>query len=127
MLHRVEIAQYRRLNSISSVLCVDMASKRKPPPSFSDSDSDEEMGSASGGWTGGSEDQETIEIRFVTSLPHEHRVPESAVRVPSDVTRLGLSSAVNMLLGRGGDDKVNAMGSVLFWNRTFYIFVEQRC
>ena len=52
------------------------------------------------------EGEETVEIRFTTDLPQEHRVPATAVRVPSNVTRLGLSSAVNMLLGRTGKTKV---------------------
>ena len=40
-----------------------------------------------------------IAVSFVTRLPEEFRVSESAIEVPGRLTRYGLSEVVNHLLG----------------------------
>ncbi|KAI5442797.1 ribosome biogenesis protein WDR12 homolog [Lathyrus oleraceus] len=45
-----------------------------------------------------------ISVRFVTRLSDPYKVPNSAIAIPSDLTRFGLSSLVNALLQSIHDD-----------------------
>ncbi|RHN48318.1 putative transcription factor WD40-like family [Medicago truncatula] len=45
-----------------------------------------------------------IQVRFVTSLPEPFKVPSSAIAIPVDLTRFGLSSLVNALLQSKDED-----------------------
>lgn len=42
-----------------------------------------------------------IQVRFVTKLKAPYKVPTTAIAIPSDLSRLGLSSIVNKLLQAG--------------------------
>ena len=47
------------------------------------------------------ENSRRIQIRFVTKLKAPYKVPTTAIAIPSDLSRLGLSSIVNKLLQAG--------------------------
>ncbi|XP_058778832.1 ribosome biogenesis protein WDR12 homolog [Vicia villosa] len=47
-----------------------------------------------------------ISVRFITRLSDPYKVPNSAIAIPSDLTRFGLSSLVNALLQSIHDDYV---------------------
>ena len=50
-------------------------------------------------------EEPTVEVRFVTRLGAEYRVPDMPFRVPVRLTRHGLSEIVNHLLGREYEDE----------------------
>lgn len=53
-----------------------------------------------------------IQVRFITKLNAPFRVPANAIAIPSNLTRLGLSTVVNNLLSAGMlSDHVNDV----FW------------
>lgn len=42
-----------------------------------------------------------VRVRFVTKLPPALKVPFASIAIPSNLTRMGLSEIVNMLLQNG--------------------------
>ncbi|KAL2938466.1 Ribosome biogenesis protein WDR12-like protein [Bienertia sinuspersici] len=48
-----------------------------------------------------------VQVRFITHLEDQFKVPSNAIAVPSDLTRLGLSSIVNNLLKAVNPDWVS--------------------
>lgn len=50
---------------------------------------------------GGEDASKVIHVKFVTKLDSPFQAPSSSVVIPSNVTRLGLSSIVNSLLTLG--------------------------
>ena len=50
-------------------------------------------------------EEPTVEVRFVTRLGAEYRVPDVPCSVPVRLTRHGLSEIVNHLLGREYEDE----------------------
>ncbi|KAM7268709.1 hypothetical protein ACFE04_010875 [Oxalis oulophora] len=53
---------------------------------------------------GNHEDVKRIQVRFVTKLEAPFKVPANSIAIPSNLTRLGLSSIVNTLLKSGDSD-----------------------
>eukprot|EP00884_Botryococcus_braunii_P014113 jgi/Botrbrau1/22702/Bobra.0132s0041.1 len=54
-----------------------------------------------------------ITCSFITKLPPDLRIPETPLAVPANVTRLGLSTVINHLLGFGANvDTLNASRAV---------------
>ena len=47
------------------------------------------------------DDSRRIQVRFVTKLKAPYKVPTTAIAIPADLSRLGLSSIVNKLLQAG--------------------------
>lgn len=60
-----------------------------------------------------------LHVKFVTKLDSPFKVPATSVVIPSDVTRLGLSSIVNSLLDSG---KLFYLCSSLIFVRDFSFF-----
>lgn len=48
-----------------------------------------------------SEGSRQVRVRFLTKMPPPLRAPTSAIAVPSNLTRMGLSEIVNLLLKNG--------------------------
>lgn len=44
-----------------------------------------------------------VQVRFVTKLGEPYKVPTTAIAIPADLARLGLSSLVNALLQSNGN------------------------
>lgn len=51
----------------------------------------------------GGDDARLVEVRFVTKLPPSLKVPTTSMKLPSKLTRAGLSEIVNYLLLSGND------------------------
>ncbi|XP_039141101.1 ribosome biogenesis protein WDR12 homolog [Dioscorea cayenensis subsp. rotundata] len=51
-----------------------------------------------------SEGSRQVRVRFLTKMPPPLRAPTSAIAVPSNLTRMGLSEIVNLLLKNGNGD-----------------------
>lgn len=54
-----------------------------------------------GGGEQNEENARRVQVRFITKLAPPLKVPNTAIAIPSDLTRFGLSSVVNNLLQAG--------------------------